>query len=237
MKERLLLLRWDLMDLHSHLRLRTLPDPVALGKGVVIELGCGPGLNLLRMTYANPAIHATGYDSSVEALEWGRRMIGQVNLTDRVTLEQRDLSTQLPATVGTADCILFMDVLEHLPDPAAAARAIVGMMKKGAHLWVSVPTPLYPKVFGRAFHDLIGHLHDGFELREVEGFFNGLKPLRQVYSTGLLTWPGAALFYRWRPQARILKLLRLIVTLPFRYIDWANGPRSSCSLFVEFVKP
>jgi SAM-dependent methyltransferase len=204
---------------------------------MVIELGCGPGLNLLRMTYANPALHATGYDSSLEALEWGRRMIGQVNLSGCVTLEEKDLSAQLPATVEMADCILFMDVLEHLPDPAAAALAIAEKMKKGAHLWVSVPTPLYPRVFGRHFHESIGHLHDGFGLDEVEGFFKGLKPLRRVYSTGLLTWPGVALFYRWRAQARILKLLRLIITLPFRYIDWVNGPRSSCSIFVEFIKP
>lgn len=237
LKEWFLFLRWDLMDLHSHLRLRALPDAAALGKGAIIELGCGPGLNLLRMAHANPAIDATGYDSSSEAIEWGRRMISQVNLGGCIRLEEKDLASALPASVEAADCILFMDVLEHLPDPAGAAQEIARKMKKGALLWVSVPTPLYPKVLGRNFHESIGHLHDGFGLREVESFFRELKPLRYVYSTGLLTWPGVALFYRWRAQARVLRLLKIFVTLPFRYIDWVNGPRISCSLFVEFLKP
>jgi SAM-dependent methyltransferase len=235
-KEKFLFLRWDLMDLHSHLRLRALPDATALGKGMVIELGCGPGLNLLRMAHANPAIDATGYDSSLEALEWGRRMIAQVNLGGSVKLEEKNLAAELPASVGNADCILFMDVLEHLPDPAAAALAIAEKMKKGARLWVSVPTRLYPKVLGRSFHESIGHLHDGFGLGEVESLFKALEPVRHVYSTGLLTWPGAALFYRWRAKGRMLRVLKILVTLPFRYIDWVNGPRSSCSLFVEFLK-
>jgi hypothetical protein len=110
---------------------------------------------------------------------------------------------------------------------------------------VSVPTPLYPKIFGRRFHSAIGHLHEGFTLHDVDGWFAGLERVRFRYSTGPVTWPGVMLYYRlpshWQADGGFLRRfansLAILVSLPFRLLDPWNGRSVSCSLFVEYMKP
>jgi SAM-dependent methyltransferase len=225
------------MDLHSYLRLRSLIGAAPRGRVSIIELGCASGLNLVRICEFNHDARAVGYDTSDAVLAQGRRMIECAGLSQRIQLISKDLAAELPVEISDADYVLLIDVLEHLPDPIDSARKISERLKPGAHLLVSVPTPLYPRVFGRRFHDEIGHLHDGFPLEYLDTAFSGLERLRSSYSTGVLTWPGIRIFYGWHAKGKFVTAAKVLSTLPFRYLDWFNGPRRSCSLFAEFRKP
>lgn len=227
-------------DFHSHLRLKWLDRYLNLGNVSLCELGCGSGINLTELVLRNSGAIAVGYEGDRGEVDSGMRFADKLGLTDRVKLKHADLRVFFPEEVSSADVVLLIDVLEHLPNPKETAERIVSAMKPGAMLLVSVPTPLFPKIFGRRFHENIGHLHDGFRLRELDAFFSGLQRKWHKFSTGPLSWPGVFIYYRvpsvGRRAKRLINAAKLICSIPFRYLDGLNGPPVSCSVFAEYRK-
>jgi SAM-dependent methyltransferase len=230
-------------DFHTHLRLAPLQSYRVQRGARLCELGCGDGIGVIELLLRNPGTTACGYEADAAALARATEFAKHCGLTDRLAFRRGDLAADIPAEVSAADCVLLLDVLEHLPDPARTAAAIVAQLKSGARVIVSVPTRLYPRLFGRRYHERIGHLRDGFDLRETDALFAGLQRVRFRYAVGPLSWPGVLLCYRlpWyeRPTLlrRALGVLVNVVSAPFRAIDLWNGSKVSCSLFVEYAKP
>lgn len=234
-------------DFHSHLRLHWIDSYRNIGRSMVCELGCGAGVNLIELALRSKTIVAIGYDGDENAVNAGRKTIKKLDIEDRVFLRACDLTTTFPEEIFQADYILLIDVLEHLPAPEAFAERLKSALKPNARVLISVPTPLYPKMFGRRFHEDIGHLHDGFFLEDIDRMFAGLRQIRYRYSTGPLSWPGVWLYYRLptigthttlrRRANRLLDMFRTWGSLPFRFFDYWNARSLSCSLFVEYTKP
>lgn len=95
----------------------------------ILEVGCGTGHNLAML----------GDFGRVDACELDA--VARSLATDRLgrpVLEARlpDLSMFEPASY---DLIALLDVLEHVPDDAAALRSIRGLLKPGGSLVLTVP--------------------------------------------------------------------------------------------------
>jgi len=65
-----------------------------------------------------------------------------------------DISTDLPASLGSFDLVVFADVLEHLPDPIRLLRNVHSLLNPDARVVISVPNVAHLSVraqllFGR----------------------------------------------------------------------------------------
>jgi SAM-dependent methyltransferase len=125
-----------------------------LGKveGVVVDVGCGNGAYLQRLRQARPGVRRTtiGLDASLAML---RSVAAPVVVGDAMRLPLRDAS---------ANALLAMHMLYHLPDIPAAIRQFHRVLRPGGILIVSTNSrrdkaelgdlwqAAYGKVFGRA---------------------------------------------------------------------------------------
>lgn len=96
-----------------------------------LEIGVGDG-HLVR-SMARQGLKGKGIDISPEAIEQARKMIGEY--ASRVTLECSDITT----VTGTFDCILMLQVLEHVEDDEACLVAVKKLLSCEGFIVLSVP--------------------------------------------------------------------------------------------------
>lgn len=101
--------------------------PARLGR--VLDVGCGAGE--VGRSVRDRAESLTGVEVVPAAAEAAR------SVYETVVVGAAD--DVLPGLEGSFDTILAYDVLEHLPDPAATLRTLLGLAAPGALLHVSVP--------------------------------------------------------------------------------------------------
>ena len=92
----------------------------------IVDVGCGTGINLIMLREFGEVV---GIDRSPTALEFASQY-GPVASGDALQLPQLDKST---------DLITAFDLLEHLPDDAAAISEWGRVLKPGGHLMISAP--------------------------------------------------------------------------------------------------
>jgi SAM-dependent methyltransferase len=119
-------------------QLRILPP------AMVLEAGCGWGTNL-------EALEAAGY--RITGLDISREMLDRLDRADR-QLVQADLSQGLPKCVPTYDCVLALDVIEHLDDDRHAVQQLGRLLNSTGRLFISVPA--LPELFSE-FDEVQGH--------------------------------------------------------------------------------
>jgi SAM-dependent methyltransferase len=86
----------------------------------VLELGCGPGGNLLELTRREPA-SMVGIDISAKMLDLARQTLAHA----RVPVELKKTDGQdLPLASRSVDLSLTVTVLQHNVDPAAFSRIV-----------------------------------------------------------------------------------------------------------------
>jgi SAM-dependent methyltransferase len=95
----------------------------------VLDAGCGEG-ELLRRDVLRPGVRTVCLDRSLEAL-------AEVPSPDRVCGLVCGLGDALPFKTASFDVVLCMEVLEHLPEPAAALCELARVARKAVVL--SVP--------------------------------------------------------------------------------------------------
>ena len=98
----------------------------------VLEVGCGHGSFVALLEAAG--YHAEGIDLSPWIVEFARKTFGVPVRQGR--LEDQDYEPE------SFDCIAWMDVLEHLPDPAGTLRKGLDLLKPGGIFLIQ--TPVYP---------------------------------------------------------------------------------------------
>jgi SAM-dependent methyltransferase len=146
----------------------------------ILDVGCGTGATLRTLSEFGEVV---GMDSSQEALRFSRRR-GSFGLA-------RARAEALPAPSGSVDVITALDLLEHIPDDAAAVRELARALRPGGVLLVTVPA--LPWLWSE--HDeALDHLrrYRARRLREIlEGA--GLKVERLSPLITLMLLPIAAL--------------------------------------------
>ena len=97
--------------------------------GRVLDIGCGSGVLLAKL--AGHAGYRAGVELSATAAAAAARVADQV-----VNLP---VDGDLPFAPGSFDVVVCADVLEHLPDPAAALASVSTFCRPGGAVIISVP--------------------------------------------------------------------------------------------------
>jgi SAM-dependent methyltransferase len=216
--------------LQGWLRFDTIERLLARVEGVrtVLEIGAGVGAlgSILARRY-----HYLGLEPDAASYERARQRVevagGRVEPLPYTELRGSE----------TFDLVCAFEVLEHLPDDAAALAAWQELVRPGGWLLVSVPAG--PRRFG-ASDSLVGHVRryersglvdllarSGFREIEVRGYGfplgNVLKPVRDRLAARQLSagssGRGTGASGRWLQPSDAAARLTWAVTLPFRYLQ------------------
>jgi SAM-dependent methyltransferase len=119
----------------------------------LIDIGCGPGTTT---TFFNRHGHTGDYaDVHPEALSLSRALANQelgAEAASQLRFVQLDICRDpMPNGYGG---VLLLDVIEHLPDDAAALRSVRSGLTAGDHLVVTVPA--FPLLWSR-FDEKVRH--------------------------------------------------------------------------------
>jgi 2-polyprenyl-6-hydroxyphenyl methylase/3-demethylubiquinone-9 3-methyltransferase len=115
------------------LRLEWINARVPLTGKTVIDIGCGGGI--LTEAMARKGANATGIDLSEKALQ----VADLHSLESGVEVRYELISAENMALreAGQYDVVTCMEMLEHVPDPAAVVRACYDLVKPGGHVFFS----------------------------------------------------------------------------------------------------
>jgi SAM-dependent methyltransferase len=139
----------------------------------VVDLGCGEGA--LAELLARAGVHVTGVEPAPYLRE---RFEARLRAVDPDSLVVDGLADRLPFGDAELGPVVTTEVLEHVPDPAAALRELHRAMRPGAVLCLSVPTSftellfwrLHPRYAENATHLRIFTKPELRRLIEVAGF-------------------------------------------------------------------
>lgn len=141
--------------------------PVGQDK-LVVEIGCGTGGNLalLKNYY-----RVEGGDVSPEAVQYAAEKLD-------CPVKLGDFRKALAGRWGEIDGVLLADVLEHVADDAAFVADIVGSLKPGGILFMTVPAHR----FLWSHHDMVlGHLRR-YSRNEFCSLWKGLPVAERFFS-------------------------------------------------------
>lgn len=115
------------------LRLEWINARVPLAGKLVADIGCGGGI--LAESIAKKGATVTGIDLSEKALKVADLHSLESGVQVRYELSSaEDLATREP---GRYDVVTCMEMLEHVPDPAAIVQACATLVKPGGHVFFS----------------------------------------------------------------------------------------------------
>ena len=114
-------------------RLDYVKQRIALQGAAVLDVGCGAGL--LSEALAREGARVTATDLAPELIKVAKldRLVSQVSVDYRLQSVE-SLAAEQP---GSFDAITCMEMLEHVPDPAAIVAACATLLKPGGQLFLS----------------------------------------------------------------------------------------------------
>ena len=116
------------------LRLDWIESLVPLSALRVVDVGCGGGI--LADSMARRGATVLGIDLASKALK-----VAQLHALEAQTqgVEYREISAEALAAEmpGTFDVVTCMEMLEHVPDPAAVVKACAALVKPGGYVFFS----------------------------------------------------------------------------------------------------
>jgi len=115
------------------LRLEWINAKVPLAGKRVIDIGCGGGI--LAESMARKGAEVTGIDLSEKALKVAD--LHSLESGAKVRYKLIAAEAMAEAEAGQYDVVTCMEMLEHVPDPAAIVKACATLVKPGGHIFMS----------------------------------------------------------------------------------------------------
>ncbi|MHB0775508.1 bifunctional 2-polyprenyl-6-hydroxyphenol methylase/3-demethylubiquinol 3-O-methyltransferase UbiG [Halomonas sp. WWR20] len=115
------------------LRLGFISARAGLADKKVIDVGCGGGI--LSEAMAHHGAQVTGIDMGEAPLAVAR--LHQMETGVEVDYRQASAEEMAAAHPGEYDVVTCLEMLEHVPDPAAVIRACTTLVKPGGHVFFS----------------------------------------------------------------------------------------------------
>lgn len=228
-------------DLHSHIRIGPLIKYFEGLKDLnikILEIGCGNGINAFELYKLSDNIEYWGFDLDCESIKTAQNLSKFLGYDKHAHFYCEDAIKASFKFNEKFDFILLIDFLEHLKNPEEILSKISPLLNKDSIFIVSVPTPNYKKIFGEDFHYKMGHVKNGYYLKEIENLFETInyKIVDFSYNTGLFSEIGCFFYYRVTVKNAYIDLMKVILLTPFRYIDIINSEKISCTLFAVLIK-
>jgi SAM-dependent methyltransferase len=110
----------------------------------ILDYGCGPGafLALVRDEFGFPNVE--GLELSRDSVKFARQHYGLTVASSTAELRRQFY-----------DCVILIEVIEHLPNPVATFRQVTQLVRPGGH--VLITTPAVDNLLGRFFPSLCKH--------------------------------------------------------------------------------
>jgi SAM-dependent methyltransferase len=185
------------------------------GSPVVVDLGCGSGTLLARVSQVSKTARLVGLDIEPRALDLARKAVPGAEF------HELDLSggvADLGALAGQADVVLCSEVLEHLDHPDRAVRLAQSLLRPGGVFIATVPSGAMTP-FDRA----IGHVRH-YDLPAFSSLIgDGGFDVRRLYLWG---FPFHTLFrilvgmFRTIPSQWTDEHFSATTAMVFRVLDW-----------------
>lgn len=117
------------------------------GTGRLLDCACGVGYGTRLLADRRPEVEALGVDIDPEAVAYAAERYGG----ERVRFQCTDGAAL--ADPDGFETIVSLETIEHVPDPAAFLRGLVGMLRPGGVFVGSVPTTPSVDVNPHHLHD------------------------------------------------------------------------------------
>lgn len=130
---------WDtegeLKTLHqvNPLRLGYIRKKINLSGCKAVDIGCGGGI--LTESMAQQGAHVTGIDMNKSVIDVAKLHLLESGLqAEYLAVSAEELAAQHPAAYDVVTCL---EMLEHVPDPAAVVQACAALTKPGGQVFFS----------------------------------------------------------------------------------------------------
>jgi 2-polyprenyl-6-hydroxyphenyl methylase/3-demethylubiquinone-9 3-methyltransferase len=108
-----------------------------VGRGVLLEFGCGPGLHLLALAGEFDA--SIGTDLSPEMIRVARERATASAWAERVSLRVDPAETLATVEDASVDVALCVGAMEHMLDPPAVLHQVHRVLRRGGRLVCLTP--------------------------------------------------------------------------------------------------
>ena len=217
---------------HSHIRWSAIKRgldslQLPLHPAHVLEVGCGGGEMTLELAAMLKPDLFMACDLANPSLS---RAVASCAIAD---------ATHLPFASNSQDLVTILDVIEHIELDNDVLREVIRVLQPGGHVLISVPTPEYPRWFGRSFHESLGHVRDGYTPDQLVAMVErvGLEPLLVRSYTGVLFLAFAAFYYRYLRSNVFASALAVAVSKPLVLADRYLPSPTWGSLVLTALKP
>lgn len=110
----------------------------------ILDFGCGPGAFLALLRDEFGFTNVEGLELSQVSVEFARQHYGLTVASSTAELQRQSY-----------DCVILIEVIEHLPNPAAIFSQLTKLVRPGGHLLIT--TPAVDNLLGRFFPSLCLH--------------------------------------------------------------------------------